>query len=156
MWVKNPPLASRSCWIRCPYEGDYFGQNMRTVHWKMRAASLKYNSCWPHEKSKKEQKDFVPQRGVFLVWWHYGCRNHYNETLFLLEKKIICLHRSGLDCTVSFHSETRLTTIIVTAASLERVRVKLQSSRVTGFLWPELLYRNTDHGVSEQKTKSVC
>lgn len=38
------------------------------------------------------------------------------------------------DCTVSFHSETRLTTIIVTAASLERVRVKLQSSRVTGFL----------------------
>lgn len=54
---------------------------------KMPTASLKYNSCTPHEKVKTRQlKYFVPLRDVFLVWWHYGCKDHYNETLFLLEK----------------------------------------------------------------------
>lgn len=42
---ENPPLFAGSCWNRRPYEGDYFGQNMKTVHWEMLTTSLKYNSC---------------------------------------------------------------------------------------------------------------
>lgn len=56
-----------------------------------------------------------------------GSKNHYNETLFLLEKKK-CHHRSGLDY-ISCHPETHMTTLMSTAASFEVVN--LYSSRVT-------------------------
>lgn len=58
-----------------------------------------------------------------------GCKNHYNETLFLLEKKNICHHRSGLDY-ISCHPETHMmTTLIATAVSFEVVN--FYCSRVT-------------------------
>ena len=44
-----------------------------------------------------------------------------------------------------WHPEAHLTTIIVTAASLEGVRVKLHSSRVAGFPWPELQCKQWPH-----------
>ena len=53
VWVKillSAPAAVESV---CPDEGDYFGQNMRTVRRKMLTTSLKYNSRRPHEKPKK-------------------------------------------------------------------------------------------------------
>lgn len=70
--------------MHCPDEGDYFGQNMRTVPSKTLTTKLKFNRQQPHEKPKKgELKNFVPQKGIFLVECHYGCKNHYNESLFL-------------------------------------------------------------------------
>lgn len=70
--------------MHCPDEGDYFGQNMRTVPSKTLTTKLKFNRQQPHEEPKKgELKNFVPQKGIFLVECHYGCKNHYNESLFL-------------------------------------------------------------------------
>lgn len=69
------------------------------------------------------------------------------------KKKIICLHRSGSDCTRLHPFETHLATIIATAAFFflkEPDWTYLHSSKLTGFLWPNY-YINTNHAVSEQK-----
>lgn len=132
VWVKilSPPADDEYV---CPDEGDYFGQNMRTVYRKMLTTSLKCNSRRPHEKPKRQQKDFVPRRGVFLVWWHYGCKNHHNETLFL-SKRIIRLHRSGSDCRRLLPSTRHFLPLLSSQEPLWKETVNLHSSRVTGFL----------------------
>lgn len=126
MWQKNPFLQLFSLLFICGWLLWIEHEDCPLKKCGPQVKSITVASHMKTEKKrKKELKEFVPRRSVFLVGWHYGCKNHYNETLFLLGKN----YMSPQVVRVRLYPETHLTTIIVTAASSERVKAKLHSSR---------------------------
>lgn len=63
-------------------------------------------TCWTCNSWKPHVK---PNRGLFLVRWHHGCKNHHNETLFLLETGKNGHVSTGQGWTVSFHPAIKFT-----------------------------------------------